>query len=154
MRHSRKFYAANRKKLVKSNQLFCVYCLIDSDKRVKYIGVTRYPEKRLASHRKDERKAGFDMKILRSGLNEARAARIERVLISILKKPCGLLNRHTGGAGFFSVRKSGFRVTVQTFDGLRVLRIDALRMENGKLSVSPTLAGRKVAAVLQHYQAA
>lgn len=50
-------------------------------------------------------------------------------------------------------KPSGFRVTVECLDDGERVSFTASRLPWG-LSVSPTLAGRKVAAVLQHYQAA
>lgn len=97
MRHSRKFYAANRKKLANF---------------------------RAAKERK----------------RLARAAREEPMpYMACVATPTS--------------RASGFRVTVECLDDGERVRFTAARLPWG-LSVSPTLAGKKVAAVLQHYQAA
>lgn len=50
-------------------------------------------------------------------------------------------------------KPSGFRVTIVCLDDGERVSFTASRLSWG-LSVSPTLAGRKVAAILQHYQAA
>ncbi len=91
--------------------------------------------------------------IVGTGFTEKRAASIERLLIRLLKKRFNLLNVHNGGSGFQSRdSKSGFVVRIKTLDGENLLKIVSPRMPNGKLSISPTLAGRKVAAILANYR--
>lgn len=49
------------------------------------------------------------------------------------------------------LKPSGFRVTVECLDDGQRVSLTASRLPWG-LSVSPTMAGRKVAAVLRYYQ--
>lgn len=48
------------------------------------------------------------------------------------------------------IKPSGFRVTIQCLDDGERVSFTATRLPWG-LSISPTLAGRKVATVLRHY---
>jgi hypothetical protein len=95
---------------------YCIYCLIESQKHVRYIGITNQePEKRLAQHIADcgrgrnvhkenwlrsclDKGIDVDIRMLRSGLSEERAQMIEVELIRFLKKPFRLTNNHAGGA--------------------------------------------------------
>lgn len=49
------------------------------------------------------------------------------------------------------LKPSGFRITITCLDDGERASFTAARTPWGKLSVSPTAAGRKVAAVLAHY---
>jgi|GEM_PF-698911 len=95
---------------------YCVYCLSENGKRVRYIGITNQPaEKRLAQHLADrqrgkniykenwlrscaERNIKVTIHVVRAGLTAQQAGFIEELLIKLLKKPFSLTNTHSGGA--------------------------------------------------------
>jgi hypothetical protein len=98
MRHSRKFYATNRKKLANFR--------------------AAKERKRIARHLREEP-------------------------MPDMSHCCPMPKR----------KPSGFRVTIECLDDGERVSFTSSRLPFG-LSVSPTLAGKKVAAVLQNYQAA
>jgi len=95
---------------------YCVYCLAEAGKRVRYVGISNQRiEKRLAQHLADrqrgkniykenwlrscaDRNVEVTIHVVRSGLTAKQAGMIEELLISLLKGPFRLTNTHAGGA--------------------------------------------------------
>lgn len=95
---------------------YCVYCLAEGGKRVRYIGITnQHVTKRLAQHLADRqrgqnlhkenwlrscaaRNIEVTIHVVRSGLTAKQACLVEELLIRLLKRPFNLTNSHAGGA--------------------------------------------------------
>lgn len=95
---------------------YCVYCLAEGGKRVRYIGITnQLVAKRLAQHMADRergqnlhkenwlrscaaRNIKVTIHVVRAGLTANQACWIEELLIKLLKGPFNLTNSHSGGA--------------------------------------------------------
>jgi hypothetical protein len=95
---------------------YCIYCLVEGGKHVRYIGITNCsPEQRLRQHMGDcgrgknaykenwirscrDRGAAVTIHVLRAGLPAARAGMLEVELIRFFRKAFRLVNTHAGGA--------------------------------------------------------
>ncbi len=133
---------------------YCVYCLCENGKRVRYIGITRQSvDRRLAQHIADQRrdkniykynwirdcekrKVQITIHVVRAGLTEKQAGMIEELLIRLLKKPFQLTNTHAGGstgyAGLSEESKSKHRLNTKCgWDIAAKKWQDAIDMERG-----------------------
>jgi hypothetical protein len=95
---------------------YCIYCLCENEKRVRYIGITnQLPSTRLAQHFSDcgrgkntykenwlrkciDSGIPVTIRMVRDGLTADRAGLMEAELIRFFKKAFNLTNTHSGGA--------------------------------------------------------
>jgi len=114
---------------------YAVYCLLENEKRVRYIGITKQRLKtRLYQHLSDFRKnknihkynwirkceadnIAITIHPIKSGVSEKLAQYLEQMLIAMLKKPFMLTNTHAGGstgyAGLSEESKAKHRASMQ-----------------------------------------
>lgn len=133
---------------------YCVYCLSEDGKRIRYIGITNQPaEKRLSQHLADrqrgkniykenwlrscaERNIKVRIHVVRAGLTAQQAGFTEELLIKLLKKPFSLTNTHSGGstgyAGLSDESREKHRINTKNGLLLSIEReLESIDMERG-----------------------